>query len=127
MLQTPRRGAQDRGTEDPGGPCRKGGACTEDLWLVSPLVARRTPSNLSILFGTGKTSFFVANQANIESIPAERFAELEAEYKAIDEENKILGAEVKALSSGLVFHLTTTVRRLTGIRTNKTKKYTDRR
>ncbi|KAJ7702944.1 TBPIP-domain-containing protein [Mycena olivaceomarginata] len=27
----------------------------------------------------GKTSFFVANQANIESIPAERFAELEAE------------------------------------------------
>ncbi|KAJ7350352.1 TBPIP-domain-containing protein [Mycena albidolilacea] len=46
----------------------------------------------------GKTSFFVANQANIESIPAERFTELEAEYKAIDEENKILGAEVKALN-----------------------------
>ncbi|KAF8170311.1 TBPIP-domain-containing protein [Mycena galopus ATCC 62051] len=49
----------------------------------------------------GKTSFFVANQANIEAIPAERFAGLEAEHTAIDEENKILGAEVKALSSEL--------------------------
>ncbi|KAJ7928526.1 TBPIP-domain-containing protein [Mycena leptocephala] len=49
----------------------------------------------------GKTSFFVANQANIEAIPAERFAALEEEYKAIEEENKLLGAEVKTLSSEL--------------------------
>ncbi|KAF7362133.1 Tbp1-interacting protein tbpip [Mycena venus] len=49
----------------------------------------------------GKTSFFVANQANIEAIPAERLAELEEEYKAIDGENKILGAGVKTLSSEL--------------------------
>ncbi|KAJ6497795.1 TBPIP-domain-containing protein [Mycena sanguinolenta] len=49
----------------------------------------------------GKTSFFVANQANIETIPAERYADLEAEYTAIDEENKMLGAEVKVSSSEL--------------------------
>ncbi|KAJ7287338.1 TBPIP-domain-containing protein [Mycena rebaudengoi] len=49
----------------------------------------------------GKTSFFVANQANIESIPADRFALLDEEYKAIDEENKLLGADVKALNSEL--------------------------
>ncbi|KAF7375914.1 TBPIP-domain-containing protein [Mycena sanguinolenta] len=53
----------------------------------------------------GKTSFFVVNQANIEAIPAERFADLEAEYTAIDDENKILGAEVKVSSSGLVLNL----------------------
>ncbi|KAJ7714342.1 TBPIP-domain-containing protein [Mycena maculata] len=47
----------------------------------------------------GKTSFFVANQANIEAIPAEHIAVLEEEHKAIDEENKLLGAEVKTLNS----------------------------
>ncbi|KAJ7502868.1 TBPIP-domain-containing protein [Mycena galericulata] len=49
----------------------------------------------------GKTSFFVANQANIEVIPAEQFTVLEEEYKAIDEENKLIGAEVKTLNSEL--------------------------
>ncbi|KAJ7125003.1 TBPIP-domain-containing protein [Mycena epipterygia] len=49
----------------------------------------------------GKTSFFVANQANIEALPAERFAALEEECKAVDEENKLIGAEVKILSSEL--------------------------
>ncbi|KAJ7232788.1 TBPIP-domain-containing protein [Mycena haematopus] len=49
----------------------------------------------------GKTSFFVANQAHVEAIPTERFADLEAEYTTIDDENKVLGAEVKALSSEL--------------------------
>ncbi|KAJ6603149.1 TBPIP-domain-containing protein [Mycena sp. CBHHK59/15] len=49
----------------------------------------------------GKTSFFVANQANIKSIPAEQFTVLEEEHKTIEEENKWLGAEVKTLSSEL--------------------------
>jgi hypothetical protein len=64
------------------------------------------PSSVSqsayILFRTGKTSFFVANQANIEAIPAENFAALEEEYKTIDEENKLIGAELKSLNSGSV-------------------------
>ncbi|KAJ7128970.1 TBPIP-domain-containing protein [Mycena crocata] len=49
----------------------------------------------------GKTSFFVANQANIEVLPAERFTALEEEKKAIEDENKLIGAEVKSLSSEL--------------------------
>jgi 26S proteasome regulatory subunit (ATPase 3-interacting protein) len=48
----------------------------------------------------GKTTFFVANQANLESVPPEKLAALEVEYKKIDEENKIRGAEVKALITG---------------------------
>ncbi|KAJ7188569.1 TBPIP-domain-containing protein [Mycena filopes] len=49
----------------------------------------------------GKTSFFVANQANIEAIPAERFAALEEEYKTIEDETKLIAAEVKTSSSEL--------------------------
>jgi 26S proteasome regulatory subunit (ATPase 3-interacting protein) len=51
-------------------------------------------------FSSGKTSFFVANQANIESISAEQLAALEAEHKVIDEENKFLAAEFKTLNAG---------------------------
>jgi hypothetical protein len=42
----------------------------------------------------------VANQANIESIPAEGIATLETEIKAIDDENKLVAADVKALTNG---------------------------
>ncbi|KAJ7039187.1 TBPIP-domain-containing protein [Mycena alexandri] len=49
----------------------------------------------------GKTSFFVANQANIEAISAERFAALEEECKTIEDENKLIGVEVKTLGSEL--------------------------
>lgn len=44
----------------------------------------------------GKTTFFVVNQANLEDMPSEKLAALEAEVKRIDEENKSLGAEVKS-------------------------------
>ncbi|KAI0790056.1 TBPIP-domain-containing protein [Abortiporus biennis] len=49
----------------------------------------------------GKTTFFVANQANLEDMPAEKLATLEAEQKAIDEENKVLIADVKAATTEL--------------------------
>jgi 26S proteasome regulatory subunit, ATPase 3, interacting protein len=48
----------------------------------------------------GKTTFFVANQANIESISPDELGALETEFKSIDEENKLLAADVKALSNG---------------------------
>jgi hypothetical protein len=48
----------------------------------------------------GKTTFFVANQANIESMPPEKVAELEAEYKSIDDENKLLAAELRTHTAG---------------------------
>lgn len=49
---------------------------------------------------TGKTTFFVANQANLEDMPAEKLAALEAQYKTMEEENKVLMTEVKAASAG---------------------------
>lgn len=48
----------------------------------------------------GKTTFFVANQANLEDVPADRLAALESELKALDESNKSLVAETRALSTG---------------------------
>ncbi|KAI0955560.1 hypothetical protein AcV7_006191 [Taiwanofungus camphoratus] len=49
----------------------------------------------------GKTTFFVANQANLEDMPAEKLAALEAQYKTMEEENKVLMTEVKAASAEL--------------------------
>ncbi|KZT30025.1 TBPIP-domain-containing protein [Neolentinus lepideus HHB14362 ss-1] len=49
----------------------------------------------------GKTAFFVANQANLDELPAEKLATMEAEVKTIDEENTALLAEVKAASAEL--------------------------
>jgi hypothetical protein len=53
----------------------------------------------------GKTTFFVANQAKIESMPAEMTANLEAEIKATKEENASMALQVKAKAAGtLVNH-----------------------
>ncbi|KAK7472998.1 PSMC3 interacting protein [Stygiomarasmius scandens] len=49
----------------------------------------------------GKMTFFVANQAKIETLPPERINALEAEYKAEDEENKAIAAQTKTLSNEL--------------------------
>ncbi|EIM91602.1 TBPIP-domain-containing protein [Stereum hirsutum FP-91666 SS1] len=49
----------------------------------------------------GKTTFFVANQSTIPSIPVETLATLEEECKALDESNKVLSVEVKGLSNEL--------------------------
>lgn len=49
---------------------------------------------------TGKTTFFVANQANLEDMPSEKLSGLEAEFKEIDEQNKALQMEVRAATMG---------------------------
>ncbi|KAF8909895.1 TBPIP-domain-containing protein [Mucidula mucida] len=49
----------------------------------------------------GKTTFFVANQAKLDTVPAEKLAVLEEEQKQIDEENKVLVAELKSANSEL--------------------------
>ena len=51
----------------------------------------------------GKTTFFVANQANLDAMPAEKLKALEEEHKAIEEANKALVAEVKAANAGEVY------------------------
>ena len=48
----------------------------------------------------GKTTFFVANQANLDAMPAEKLKALEDEHKAIEEANKALVAEVKGANAG---------------------------
>ncbi len=52
------------------------------------------------VFPIGKTTFFVANQAKLDTVPAEKLAVLEEEQKQIDEENKVLVAELKSANSG---------------------------
>lgn len=49
----------------------------------------------------GKTVFYVAKQAEIEDVPAEKLTELEQEVKKMSEENKQLAEDVKKLNSGL--------------------------
>lgn len=48
----------------------------------------------------GKTTFFVANQSTIDSIPAEKLATLETELKSIEEENTELVAKLRTRNSG---------------------------
>ncbi|KAH6914243.1 Tat binding protein 1-interacting protein-domain-containing protein [Coprinopsis sp. MPI-PUGE-AT-0042] len=49
----------------------------------------------------GKSTFFVANQANLEVVPAEKLAALESQTKVIVEGNKQLTMDVKALTAEL--------------------------
>jgi len=51
-------------------------------------------------FGTGKTSFFVANQSNLEEMPPEQRAVLEAERVTLEGENQARAVQIKALTSG---------------------------
>ncbi|KAL0577754.1 PSMC3 interacting protein [Marasmius crinis-equi] len=60
-----------------------------------------TQKILVALAEKGKTTFFVANQSKIETLPAEEIAVLEAEYKKIDEGNKQLAAQVKITGAEL--------------------------
>ena len=51
---------------------------------------------------TGKTTFFVANQATLEDVPAEKLKQLEEEYKNIEDANKLLAADIRAASTGMM-------------------------
>lgn len=51
-------------------------------------------------FKTGKTIFFVANQTNLECLSPDRIAELEIEYKAIDDTNKRRANEMRSALNG---------------------------
>ncbi|KAG1804430.1 TBPIP-domain-containing protein [Suillus subaureus] len=49
----------------------------------------------------GKTSFFVANQASIDAVPADKLTELEVECKTVEDNNNVLAVEVKAITAEL--------------------------
>ncbi|KAG6813129.1 hypothetical protein H0H92_013753 [Tricholoma furcatifolium] len=75
--------------------------------LLTQKTYGKSGSNKSCLYAPihdgilGKTTFFVVNQLSIESVPKEVLAVLEAEQKLIDEENKMLAADIKAMQSGI--------------------------
>ena len=45
--------------------------------------------------------FFVTKQSNLEDLPSEKLVDLETKIKGIEEENKALGADVKAAQLGM--------------------------
>ncbi|KAI0337259.1 Tat binding protein 1-interacting [Trametopsis cervina] len=49
----------------------------------------------------GKTTFFVANQANLEDMPAEKLKALEDEFKTIEQTNQTLSSQIKAINADL--------------------------
>ncbi|OCB89654.1 TBPIP-domain-containing protein [Sanghuangporus baumii] len=51
--------------------------------------------------GYGKTTFFVAKQSDLEDVPADKIATIEAELKTIEEENKFLAESVKKATTEL--------------------------
>jgi len=59
-----------------------------------------TKTFLTFKTNRGKTSFFVTNQASIDSFPADKLTELELECKTIEESNSALASEIKAITAG---------------------------
>ncbi|KAG6873543.1 hypothetical protein C0995_014413 [Termitomyces sp. Mi166 len=55
-------------------------------------------------YGTYPTTFFVFNQSSIESVPADEITAIEAQQKAVDEENKAIASELKTAQSGIFRH-----------------------
>ncbi|KAJ3927129.1 MAG: TBPIP-domain-containing protein [Lentinula lateritia] len=49
----------------------------------------------------GKTTFFVANQAKIDTLSPEKISALEEECKRLDEENKTIALQIKAATTEL--------------------------
>lgn len=54
------------------------------------------------LISAGKTTFFVANQANLEDVPPGKLASLESGFKALEEENKQSLAQIKSKQAGML-------------------------
>lgn len=59
-----------------------------------------TKKYLTFKTNRGKTSFFVTNQASIDSFPAGKLTELELECKTIEESNSALAVEIRAITAG---------------------------
>jgi hypothetical protein len=51
---------------------------------------------------SGKATFFVANQGNLDALPERRVKDLADETEALNERNKALAAEIKAASTGTI-------------------------
>lgn len=61
------------------------------------------PITASNFLFVGKTTFFVANQEKIPTLPTEELTALESEVKSTEELNKELTAEIKNATTGVCF------------------------
>jgi len=59
-------------------------------------------TNLRFSPVTGKTTFFVYNQAKIDCLPNEKINELKSEVSKIEDENQALSGDLKAYTAGKV-------------------------
>ncbi|TFY59314.1 hypothetical protein EVJ58_g5859 [Rhodofomes roseus] len=75
----------------------------------------------------GKTTFFVANQDKLGDVSSEKLADQEKEYKSIEEENKALAADVRALSTGTSITRFVSLHDLTSCRAREAASRTYRR
>lgn len=66
-------------------------------------------------------TFFVANQAKVESMPAEMIGNLEAQIKATKEENASMALEVKTQTAGTLVNHAHDMRSQRTYRTGKTE------
>ncbi|KAG6880021.1 hypothetical protein C0992_007818 [Termitomyces sp. T32_za158] len=72
---------------------------------VQKILIALTEKDLLVQKTYGKTTFFVFNQSNIESVPASEITAIEAEQKTIDEENQAVASELKTAQSGTSLEL----------------------
>ena len=73
------------------------------LRVLHPFLAvRLSRRNLELICdgATGKTTFFVANQAHLADMPAATLQQLEAEHKAIEDANKERLVALRAANAG---------------------------
>ncbi|KAG5715570.1 hypothetical protein E4T56_gene17997 [Termitomyces sp. T112] len=68
---------------------------------VQKILVALTEKDFLVQKTYGKTTFFVFNQSNIESVPASEIATIEAQQKTVDEENKAIASELKTIQSGI--------------------------
>ncbi|KAH0588708.1 hypothetical protein H2248_004514 [Termitomyces sp. 'cryptogamus'] len=69
---------------------------------VQKILVALTEKDFLVQKTYGKTTFFVFNQSNIESVPASEIATIEAQQKTVDEENKAIASELKTIQSELL-------------------------
>lgn len=78
-------------------------ALTEKNLLVQKTYGMQETGYMHLLLicSVGKTTFFVFNQSNIDTVPASEVTAIEAEQKTIDEENQAIASEIKTAQSGI--------------------------
>ncbi len=100
LRQPERCRPQNSNAEDPPRARRKGRGHAENLrycffFSLFPIYMRIYAHILS-----GKATFFVTNQGNVDALPEQKVKDLAEETEALNERNKALAAEIKTVLAG---------------------------